>query len=208
MLHRLRRNRLGLVLGLLTAASSGAGSDPFLGEIRIFAGNFPPRGWAFCEGQLLPINQNQSLFSLLGTAHGGDGRTSFGLPDLRGRAPVHVGTGPNLDPITWGQKVGSTQVTMNINTLPNHLHDLASQTLALVGSEDGPDTDEPDGAFPATQEDDTYTTTGNPVDLAAGAIGAVTVSTLGATNQPIPNNPPYLAMHYIIALQGVFPSRN
>ncbi|WP_340819596.1 tail fiber protein [Methanolobus sp. WCC4] len=99
-------------------------TDPLLGEITLFAGNFAPRGWAFCNGQLLPINQNQALFSILGTTYGGDGRTTFALPDLRGRAPVHAGNGPGLSPVVLGQKGGAETVALNVNQMPSHTHTL------------------------------------------------------------------------------------
>ena len=102
--------------------AAGSGSEPYLGSISMFAGNFAPRGWALADGQLLPISQNQSLFSLLGTTYGGDGRTTFGLPDLRGRTPVHLGTGSGLSPISWGQKSGEERVTLTTFTMPSHTH--------------------------------------------------------------------------------------
>ncbi|MFQ3199286.1 MAG: microcystin-dependent protein [Oceanicoccus sp.] len=133
-------------------------SDPFIGEIRMFASNFAPRSWAFCDGKILVINQNQALYSLLGTTYGGDGRTTFGLPDIRGRIPVHTGTGPGLPPIRWGQKSGGTssvQVTSDINTTR--------------------------GIF------------------------------VNKTQQPVlnaANNQPSMCINFIIALNGIFPSRN
>jgi len=111
--------------------------DPFISEIALFAGNFAPRGWAFCDGQLLPISQYSALFSLVGTTYGGDGRTTFGLPDLRGRVPVHPGQGPGLQTWTWGQRHGAEQVTLNVAQLPRHTHDYvpepATAVLALIG---------------------------------------------------------------------------
>ena len=105
-------------------------SEPFVGEIRMFAGNFAPRGWAFCDGQLLATSQNDALFSLLGTIYGGDGRTTFGLPDLRGRIPVHAGTGPGLSPRRLGAKAGAEKVTLTVNELPSHTHDLVASNQA------------------------------------------------------------------------------
>ena len=99
-------------------------SEPFVGEIRMFAGNFAPRGWAFCDGQLLAVSQNDALFSLLGTIYGGDGRTTFGLPDLRGRIPIHAGTGPGLSPRRLGAKGGAENVTLTVNQMPSHNHGL------------------------------------------------------------------------------------
>ena len=109
-------------------------SEPYVGEIRMFAGNFAPRGWAFCDGQLLAVSQNDALFSLLGTIYGGDGRTTFGLPDVRGRVPVHQGTGPGLSQRRLGSKGGSEDVTLTSNQLASHSHDFNANT-ALADSE-------------------------------------------------------------------------
>ena len=98
--------------------------EPYLGEIRMFAGTFAPRGGAFCDGQLLTINDNQALYSLLGTIYGGDGRVSFALPDLRGRVPKHPGTGPGLKSVSWGQKGGKEEITIGTNNLPSHSHQI------------------------------------------------------------------------------------
>ncbi|HZD04287.1 MAG TPA: tail fiber protein, partial [Longimicrobiales bacterium] len=103
-------------------------SEPFVGEIRMFAGNFAPRGWAFCDGQLLAVSQNDALFSLLGTIYGGDGRTTFGLPDCRGRIPLHAGSGPGLTPRALGSKGGAGKVTLTVNQLPSHTHPLQGST--------------------------------------------------------------------------------
>jgi len=107
-------------------ATSSRGSEPFLGEICWIGFNFAPRGWALCDGQLLSISQNDALFSLLGTTYGGDGRTTFGLPDLRGRSPIHVGQGPGLSNYQWGQKGGVETVTLTINQMPSHTHAITS----------------------------------------------------------------------------------
>ena len=105
---------------------SSMSAEPFIGEISMFAGNFAPRGWAFCEGQLLPIAQNQSLFSILGTTYGGDGRTTFGLPDMRGRVSIHPGTGPGLTNYRLGNKGGSETTTLTTNQLPSHNHTISA----------------------------------------------------------------------------------
>ena len=112
-------------------------SEPFVGEIRMFAGNFAPRGWAFCDGQLLAVSQNDALFSLLGTIYGGDGRTTFGLPDLRGRVPIHAGSGPGLSPRRLGAKAGAENVTLTVNQLPSHSHRLSGS--ANLASESRPE---------------------------------------------------------------------
>ena len=170
--------------------------DPFLGEIILFAGNFAPRGWALCEGQLLPINQNQALFSLLGTIYGGDGRTTFALPDLRGRAPIHHGTGAGLQPKSLGQKGGAPTTTLLASNLP------AAQ-VSIPASDDDATTNEPNGstvyAVPADDKN-IYHTTNAGTSLKNGQ--------LQGANTSFSNQPPYLALNYIIALTGTFPSRN
>ena len=177
--------------------------EPFLGEIKMFGGNFAPRGYAFCNGQLLPINQNQALFSLLGTTYGGDGRTTFALPDLRGRAAIHSGgnsQGPGLSVARLGQNKGTeTNVLLPAN-LPAHTHQ------AFGVSADG-NSDNPAGNyFAGTQLLDPEYSDGvgeTPVSMNAGVIGNNTT-----TNQAVNNIQPSLGINYIIATQGVFPSRN
>jgi len=171
-------------------------SEPFLGEITMFAGNFAPRSWALCDGQLLAITQNSALFSLLGTIYGGDGRTTFGLPELRGRVPIHQGNGPGLSNRPIGQKAGSEQVTVSANQRPIHTH-------AFRGSGDIASSPNPQGrvvAKPTTV--DLYINEAQTADLASGAMG----STGG--NQSHTNVMPFLCIHFIIALVGIFPSRN
>lgn len=164
-------------------------TEPFLSEIRIMSFSFPPRGWALCNGQILPIGQNQALFSLLGTTYGGDGRTSFALPDLQGRTPIHVGSGNAL-----GQRGGEQAHTLNMNEMPNHTH-LAYGTSA-AGS-----TPEPAGNYLAST-DNFY----GPLEAATPLHGA-TVSSAGGS-QPHNNMQPYLVLSFCIALQGIFPSRS
>ena len=173
-------------------------SEPFLGEIRIFAGNFAPRGWAFCQGQLLAISQNTALFSLLGTTYGGNGQTTFALPDLRGRSPVHWGSGPGLPPVSLGEQGGSETVTLIASQMPAHSHAVrASSELAnAIAVDNGLPGAKVRGGL------DIYTASGSPVALAAG-----TVSNTGAT-QPHSNLQPALALSLIIAVEGIFPSRN
>ena len=122
-------------------------SDPFVGEIRMFAGNFAPRSWALCDGQLLAVSQNDTLFSLFGTIYGGDGRTTFGLPDLRGRVPIHMGAGPGLTPRSIGSRSGSERATVSSNQLPAHTHSwAASADPAEDGSPAGKTTATPSGS--------------------------------------------------------------
>ena len=175
-------------------------SEPFIGEIRIVGFNFSPRNWADCDGQLLPINQNQSLYSLLGTMYGGDGRTTFGLPDLRGRFPMHYGTGIGLTTRQMGQRLGSETVTMNVGQMPSHTH-----TGTVVSSTDEGDRTDPAGAYPARPEDPVQPyggTTGGTM-----AAGGVQIDNTGS-GQAAPNMPPFLVLRFVIALFGLYPSRN
>lgn len=169
-------------------------SEPFVGEIRMFAGNFAPRSWAFCDGQLLAISQNDALFSLLGTTYGGDGRTTFGLPDLRGRLPIHAGDGPGLSPRGLGSKSGSENVTLTLNQLPSHTHGpIQASTNA------------------ATEENPANNVTGQPVeriygnDTPLGDMDAGAITSVGGS-QPHSNLMPFLCVHFIIALVGIYPS--
>ena len=173
--------------------------DPFIAQIIMFGGNFAPRGWAFCDGQLLAISQNTALFSLLGTTYGGDGRTTFGLPDLRGRVPIHPGNGPGLPSLTLGAKGGSATNTLSVAQLPAHNHAAAAQAANPVGRGEG--TASPNNAYPA--EGGTYATVKN----VAMAADSVSVGLTGS-NQPVNNMQPFTGINYIIALQGVFPSRS
>jgi microcystin-dependent protein len=178
--------------------------DPFLGEIKLFAGNFAPRTWAYCDGQLLAISQNSALFSILGTTYGGDGRTTFALPDLRGRAAIHPGTGPGLRTYQLGQRGGVERIQLTIANLPSHNHTATSTTSVNVGDTGGES--DPDGNF--LGEGDVYTgaSAGNKLNDAA----VTTATTIGMQGgqQSYSNLQPFLGVHYIIALQGVFPSRN
>jgi len=170
-------------------------SDPFLGEIKVWPMNFAPRGWAFCQGQLLSISSNSALFSLLGTNYGGDGRTTFGLPDLRGRIPVGEGTGPGLDNYRLGEKGGTEQNQLSVNNLPAHTHPLNMAT----GSEG--DSNDPAGRLLAQTDARSYSDQGPAV-----ASGGTTAAAGGG--QAVNNIQPYLSLNFIIALQGVFPSRS
>ncbi|MFN3202076.1 MAG: phage tail protein [Bradymonadia bacterium] len=173
-------------------------SEPFIGQIVMFAGNFAPRGWAFCDGQLLAINSNQALFAILGTTYGGDGRTTFGLPDLRGRFPMHPGNGPGLSPRQLGARSGQETVTLNVTQIPSHNHN-----ATLEVSNTAADDHQPAGNYLGAASADVYTQTrsGNE-SLNSGA----TTNTGG--NQPHDNMPPWQTVNFIIALQGVFPSRS
>ena len=170
-------------------------SEPLIGEIRMFAGNFAPRGWAFCEGQLLPINQNQALFSILGTTYGGDGRTTFGLPDLRGRFPLHPGKSPGLTDHNLGERGGQEKVHLTVNEMPSHAH-------TARASVDPGRRRKPAGRVCAVspQGDRQYNRSPG-VDMHDQAIQPA------GGNKAHDNMPPYLGLNYIIALVGIFPSR-
>ena len=168
-----------------------------LGEIRIFAGNFAPRGWAFCDGQLLRVDENTALFSILGTMYGGDGRTTFGLPDLRGRAPIHAGHGPGLTPHTLGQKGGEETAALTVNHLPNHTHNMLASSAPAISN--GPDTTM---ALARSGFGNAYAPPHSLGDMSAGSIG--NAGGTAAHN----NAQPRLAVRYIIALVGEYPSRS
>jgi len=169
-------------------------SEPFVAEIRIFAGNFAPRGWAFCNGQLLPVSQNTALFSLIGTTYGGDGRTTTALPNLQGRAPMHPGRGPGLTDRRLGQRGGVETVSLTEAQMPNHNH-----TLFGTG-EDGRSTN-PAGNYVGAGND----IFSNPSNL--GTMAEQSLPNAGGS-QAHNNLQPYLAINYIIALVGLYPSRS
>ncbi|MCB1053687.1 MAG: phage tail protein [Acidobacteria bacterium] len=172
-------------------------SEPFLAEIKIVGFNFAPRGWAFCDGQILPINQNQSLYSLLGTTYGGDGRTSFALPDLRGRAPIHVGRADGGSLHALGSKSGEETHTLSANEMPQHRHLVqASNTQANQTTVSG--------NLLGNSLSELYVDSSTP-DMVAMRSG--TVTHVGGS-QAHNNMQPYLALNFCIALQGLFPSRN
>lgn len=165
-------------------------SEPFLSEIKLVSFNFPPKGWALCNGQLLPINQNQPLFALLGTTYGGNGQTTFALPNLQGRVPIHEGNGHTL-----GEAAGSTSVTVNIQQLPTHIH-------AAFGVTDNSTLPTPASNMLANASAFVYN---GPLNLTA--LNASSVTSVGGS-QPHNNMMPYLVLNFIIALQGIFPSHN
>lgn len=175
-------------------------SEPFVGEIRMFAGNFAPRGWAFCDGQLLAVSQNDALFSLFGTTYGGDGRTTFGLPDLRGRIPLHQGQGPGLSPRPLGSKGGAETVTITTNQLASHSHDANANNNPAGGDSFNPSTRV--WAADATQTGLIYATANQDVSLKSDAI-----SNTGGS-QPHTNLMPTLCVNFIVALFGIYPSRH
>lgn len=172
-------------------------AEPFIGSIVLFCGNFAPRGWATCDGQLLSIAQNTALFSILGTTFGGDGRTTFALPDLRGRVPLHPGSGPGLSTYILGESTGTESVTLLVSQMPAHNH-----TVAAPCSDGAPSTPSPVGAVAANQDQ-------TPFYAASGtAAMAPATSSVAGGSQPHENRQPLLAINFIIALEGIFPSRN
>jgi microcystin-dependent protein len=201
--------------------------EPMIAQIMMFGGNFAPRGWAFCDGQLLDISQNQALFAILGTTYGGDGRTSFALPDLRGRTPIAPGTGQGLPTYKSGAKGGSQTTTLTVQDMPSHTH-LATVTQSASGAANGKiksggagTSNDPTGKFigqpgnigPSAIKPYTDAATG---DMAAGSVSvdmsdipAPTVTNLNTGgSQPHNNMQPFLAINYIIALVGFFPPRS
>jgi microcystin-dependent protein len=167
-------------------------AEPFLAETRIMSFNFPPKGWAMCNGQLLPINQNQALFSLLGTNFGGDGRVNFGLPDLRGRTPIHVGNGHTL-----GEKGGEQAHTLLISELPAHKHVLNSAIQAVTTNIPATNT-----ALSNTAPNQVYNTSNKNLT----AMNSASITTTGGSQSHL-NMQPFLSLNFCIALQGVFPSQ-
>lgn len=168
--------------------------QPYIGEIRMFGGNFAPAGWAFCNGQLLPIAENDALFNLIGTTYGGDGQETFGLPNLQGRAPVHQGTGPGLSTYQLGEAAGVESVTLTINQIPIHTHPLLATEISAQNPQ-------PEGSVlsqsPTIQP---YLTDAGQVALSPNAVSPV------GGSQPHENMQPFLCISFIISLFGVFPS--
>jgi len=173
-------------------------SDCYVGEIRMFAGNFAPAGWAFCDGALLPISENATLFNLIGTTYGGDGQSTFALPDLRGRVPVHSGTHPSGRTVILAEQGGAESVTLTVQQLPSHSHSI------VASSERGSAAFTNTTGYPAAtvnQGSEIYATSnGNAQPMAANAITAT------GGSQPHDNMAPYLGVNFIISLFGVFPT--
>ena len=176
-------------------------AQPYIAEIKMFGGNFAPVNYALCNGQIIAISQNTTLFSLLGTTYGGNGQTTFALPNMQGRAPVHQGNGVGIDPVSLGEMAGETSVTLNTSNLPQHSHPISGALIANSNP----------GETPASN---TLFTNSAPNKLYAAALGtgglnlAPQTITMAGGSQPHNNVQPYLAITFIIALQGVFPARN
>jgi microcystin-dependent protein len=187
----------GAVVAAANPPAASAGIDQWIGEIALVGFNFEPQGWAFCNGQLLAISQNTALFSLLGTTYGGNGTTNFALPDLRGRVPLHFGQGPGLSLYNLGQAGGVEAIALTMNQMPAHNH-LVNASAANGTS------DTPTNAIPGKNASGVpdYSSAAPNTQMAPGAIAPA------GANQPHENRPPYLALNFVIALQGIFPSRN
>lgn len=177
-------------------------SEPFLAEIRMMGFNFAPRGWAMCDGQILPINQNQTLYSLLGTTYGGDGRTSFALPDIRSRSPIHKGSPSGDGGLSWvlGQRSGEETHTLTTGEMPNHTH-------KLMGTSAAANTDSPTGARYANTNDTGLKPYGVSSTANQTSLSPYALSSVGGS-QPHENMQPYTTLNYCIAIMGLFPSRN
>lgn len=169
--------------------------EPYLGQIQAFGFNFPPRGWALCDGQLLPIASYSAVFSLLGTTFGGDGRTTFGLPDLRGRSMVHVGNGPGLDSIRWGERGGNYQTILTTANMPSHNHNISVAVNSSTG-------EEPNATSILSNHSGAFQEESN-----GSVLGGVSQSNVGS-NQAINTRNPYVGIYHSIALTGIFPSRS
>jgi microcystin-dependent protein len=189
---------LALVLTMSFGTSKSFAQAGFIGEIRMFAGNFVPQSWAFCDGQLLPISQNTALFSIVGTMYGGNGETTFALPDLRGRVAIHAGNGPGLTNKQQGSTGGTETTILSIANMPAHSHTVALNASTNVGT-----TNDPTGSFPANTSvlDKEYTSSSN------ATMGSTTTTTTG-NNTSFSNMQPYGTVRYIICLNGVYPSQN
>jgi microcystin-dependent protein len=170
-------------------------SEPYIGEIRMFGGNFAPAGWRFCDGSLLAIAEYDTLFSVIGTTYGGDGYTNFAVPDLRGRSPLHWGTGTGLPPYVQGQSAGQEQVTLWTQHLPAHAHPVTAAVAAATDTA-------PTGHTWAASTSPAFGTSGTPATMASAALGPV------GGNQPHDNRVPSLGISFIISLFGIYPSQN
>lgn len=180
--------------------------DPFIAQIIMFAGNFAPRGWALCDGQLLSISTHSALFSILGTTYGGDGRSTFGLPDLRGRSAVHPGNGPGLPSVSLGTRSGNPTTTLSAANMPTHSHSV-NNNLQVGVSTASVNSDDPDGIVLGSGPE-VYTDGAADATMGAGSIaGSLTIGNAG-NGTSLSNQSPFTAVNFIIALVGTYPSRN
>jgi microcystin-dependent protein len=203
MLKLIATSGIAMASALTLSTPAQAQSEPLLGQLALVGYNFCPRGWADASGQILSIAQNTALFSLYGTQYGGDGQTTFALPDLRGRSPIHIGQGPGLPNYTQGQQGGATSFTMTVTQMPAHTHAAGVQTASGTANTVDPRL----AAFSRkAQATDGYLANGTP----SGRFMAENTVILGATggSQPVNKVSPFLALRWCVALQGIFPSRN
>lgn len=182
-------------------------TEPFIGEVKLLGFQFAPLGYMTCQGQLLSIAQNTALFSLLGTTYGGDGQTTFGLPDLQGRTPVGQGQGPGLPAYTIGEEAGTTTTTLIATNLPQHVHTLNNMHVNIKASTANAGEASPDGTFPATTGTPAYADTAEP-NIFTGGTTVTGTTDISGSNIPFSIMNPYLTMNFSIAIEGIFPSRN
>ena len=182
-------------------------TEPFIGEVKLLGFNFAPKGYATCQGQILSIAQNTALFSLLGTTYGGNGTTTFALPDLQGRFPIGQGQGPGLPYYSMGELAGSPSVTLNSTNIPAHVHTLNAARVNLKVASGNAGENSPEGTYPATTSAASYSDAASP-NVFGGAPQVTGTTDITGNSQPFSVLNPYLCMNYSIALQGIFPSRN
>ena len=193
-----------VILALFSTANYA--QEPMIGEVRFFAGNFAPRGWALCDGQLLDISQNQALFSILGTTYGGDGRTNFALPDMRGRSPVHAGTGPGLSNKRLGENGGTENLTLGVQNMPSHSHTVT--VSASSGQADSTSVGHlANPTPPLAQSPTSKGYASNPSEGQQSPLAGVSATNTGGS-QAFNHRNPFVTLNCIIALTGTFPSRN
>lgn len=183
-------------------------TEPFIGEIKLFGFNFAPKMYMFCYGQILAISSNTALFALLGTTYGGNGQTTFALPDLRGRMAIGQGTGPGLPSYSLGEVSGTPSVTLLSSNLPAHMHGLHSAQVKLQASTDTADEQAAAGNFPATASASVYSGNGPTPNTFTGGATLGGTTDISGSNLPVSVMNPYLVLNYSIATYGIFPSRN
>lgn len=182
-------------------------TEPFIGEVKLFGFNFAPKGYSTCQGQILAIAQNSALFSLLGTTYGGNGTTTFALPDLQGRVPIGQGQGPGLPYYSMGERAGTPNITLLTSNIPPHVHTMNSAKVQIKASSATAGEQSPDGTFPATTGAPAYADAATSNIFTGGAMVTGTSDVTGG-GQPFSIMNPYVCMNYSIAIYGIFPSRN
>lgn len=185
-------------------------TEPFIGEVKLFGFNFPPKGYQLCAGQIMAISSNTALFSLLGTTYGGNGQTTFGLPDLQGRMPIGQGNGAGLPAHTIGEKAGNTSVTLLTSNMPSHVHTLNSARVKIAANDSQSGSNTASDSFPGTNNGTAvWAESATPnVFMAPGTATVSGTTDIAGSNFPISIANPYIVMNYSIAIYGIFPSRN